>query len=130
VMRREQDDAMTEALEGTGPEVGGSARLEQDRRARPAREEDGDPVPSQPVTLQHLTWLVGHRDFEHRLRDVDGDRCILHVDSSSPQGAINMHGDFGTSMPTKSREESISSVQPTAARTALLDTECAWRRRG
>src|SRR5438094_4381803 len=66
------------------------------------------------MTLSDLARVLRHSDFKHRLRHVDCDRRTIHLDSSFHRG-LWTQGDFGTSMPFKSREESIPSSSTPAA---------------
>jgi hypothetical protein len=43
---------------------------------------------------------------------------MLHLGLLLPHGGVVMRSDFGTTMPVKSREESIPSLQRTALRAA------------
>src|SRR2546425_5658486 len=60
------------------------------------------------MTLSDLARILRHSDFKDRLRHVDCDRRTIHLGSSFHRG-LWTQGDFGTSMPFKSREESIPS---------------------
>src|SRR2546428_9827950 len=60
------------------------------------------------MTLSDLARILRHSDFKDRLRHVDRDRRTIHLGSSFHRG-LWTQGDFGTSMPFKSREESIPS---------------------
>src|SRR5881628_2720756 len=60
------------------------------------------------MTLSDLARILRHSDFKDRLRHVDCDRRTIHLGSSFHRG-LWTQVDFGTSMPFKSREESIPS---------------------
>src|SRR5207244_6161701 len=60
------------------------------------------------MTLSDLARILRHSDFKDRLRHVYCDRRTIHLGSSFHRG-LWTQGDFGTSMPFKSREESIPS---------------------
>jgi hypothetical protein len=78
--RRQQNHSVPKTLDLARPEVRGAARLHYDRRRRPIREELEKLPSREPVAFDDLAWLVGHDDFEHRLREVNGDtRSVQHV---------------------------------------------------
>jgi hypothetical protein len=62
------------------------------------------------MPLAHVTGLRRHRNFKYRLRHVNRDRRIIHAGSSLHRH-LWTQGDFGTSMPYKSRAESIPSLE-------------------
>src|SRR5947207_13241298 len=83
------------------------------------------------MTLSDLARILRHSDFKDRLRHVDRDRRTIHLGSSFHRG-LWTQGDFGTSMPYKSREESIPSSfgaigetrqSAIAARSTFLETD-------
>ena len=69
----------------------------------------------------HAPGQIGYSKLEDGLRNVDGNGRILHDGLLLPNGGFDVASDFGTTMPVKSWEESIPSVNaPHSAVTALV----------
>jgi hypothetical protein len=91
--------------------VGRAAGLHHHRRLGKWREELEELVPRQPPAPHYTARSIRHADLEDFLCDVDRNQSIvLHDGLLLPPVP---RSDFGTSMPTQSQEESISSMQLT-----------------
>ena len=108
LMRGQQLDGVAELFQGARPMVRRLAGFEQHGRGRALGEEPQEPGPGQPMLFIHTPRVMRDRHLEHGLGEVNGDRCMLHLDSSS---AVARRGRFttGTMMPHQ-REESIPSL--------------------
>ena len=108
LMRGQQLDGVAELFQGARPMVRRPAGFEQHGRGRALGEEPQEPGPGQPMLFIHTPRVMRDRHLEHGLGEVNGDRCMLHLDSSS---AVARRGRFttGTMMPHQ-REESIPSL--------------------
>jgi RHS repeat-associated protein len=98
--RRQQNRAVSQALDLARPEVRGAARLHHDRRRRPIHEELEERRPWEPMAFDDLAWLVGHDDLEHRLREINGAARGVQHEWTPPAAVMRL-----------STEESISSPQ-------------------
>ena len=108
LMRGQQLDGVAELFQGARPMVRRPAGFEQHGRGRALGEEPQEPGPGQPMLFIHTPRVMRDRHLKHGLGEVNGDRCMLHLDSSS---AVARRGRFttGTMMPHQ-REESIPSL--------------------
>src|SRR5262249_38676228 len=86
-----------------------STRLHQDDRRWVLAEKTAASRTRQSMSVPYLPGMLGNSHLENRLRHVDRDRRTIHVGSSFR--VMWTQGDSGTSMPFKSREESIPSLQ-------------------
>jgi hypothetical protein len=112
VVRRKKHDAMPEAVDLAAPVVGGSAGLHHDSGGRLLGREGEELSSRQTLTARHVAGPIGDSDLEHSLGHVYGDASIVRHD-----GLLHClnSSDSGTSMPTESQEESISSMQRTGS---------------
>ena len=122
LMRGQQLDGVAELFQGARPMVRRPAGFEQHGRGRALGEEPQEPGPGQPMLFIHTPRVMRDRHLKHGLGEVNGDRCMLHLDSSS---AVARRGRFttGTMMPHQ-REESIPSLVqdcPDSARGVVAD---------
>ncbi len=119
VLRRQQHGAVAELLDLPRPEARRAAGLEQHGRRGLLREERQHLAALQAVPGRDLARAVGNSHFENGLRDVDGDGgSLFHGLLLYGSRPVNPD-DFGSQMPIKSGEESISSLERTR-----------WARRG
>jgi hypothetical protein len=86
-----------------------TARFHDHDRRRQLREVREELISAQPAVGLESAWPLGDGHLEDVLCDVNPNQSILHVDSSFALTG----SDFGTSMPIKSQEESISSLKLT-----------------
>src|SRR6266849_10449984 len=110
VVRRKKDDAMSEALDLASPVVGGSAGLHDDGGGRLLGHEGEELSSRQTLPTGHVARPIGDPDLEDGLCHVYGDASIVRHDGLLL--CLNS-SDSGTSMPTESQEESISSMKLT-----------------
>jgi len=91
------------------PVVGRSARLHQDRRRGLLAEVSAKSLPRESMPLTHLARGPGDGHLEHRLRHVHRDRRRIH--RTPPSKGLLHARRLGHTMPFKSREESIPSLE-------------------
>jgi hypothetical protein len=84
IVRREQPHRVPERLQLSAPIVRRPAGFQEDGRRRPLGEELDEPIAREPAFLINSPWLARDGDLKDRLRDIDGDGRMLHVDSSLP----------------------------------------------
>ena len=77
VMRRQQQDAMAEALEQAPPVVSGATGLQQDRGGWLAAEEWYQLVAGEAFTQADPSRVPRDRDLEHVLGHIDGNGHML-----------------------------------------------------
>jgi hypothetical protein len=111
VLRRQKDHDVAEFLDPSPPVVSRTTGLHHDGRRWQLGEELQEPTAVKPPPPGHPARSLGPAQFEHFLCDVDRYQSIVLHDGllllPSPRS------DFGTSMPIKSQEESISSLKLT-----------------
>jgi len=79
LVRGQQQDTMTQALDLPGPVVGRPAGFQQNRGGRPVGEEFHHLAAGQTLALTHPPWLIGYRNLENRLGQIHRDgRMLLH----------------------------------------------------
>ena len=90
--------------------VGGAARLQDEHGRWQLGHRGQELVAAQAAVAVEAARAAGDSELQDGLCDVDPDEGIVHVDSS----LFALTGsDSGTSMPLKSQEESIPSLQRT-----------------
>src|SRR5207247_11127394 len=105
---------------------GRSARLQQDRRRGLLAEVSAKALPRESMPLAHLARVLGDGHLEHCLRHVDRDRRRIHRAPPS-KGLLDARRLWHT-MPFKSREESIPSLERTGfAGRSAPSRACAGR---
>ena len=74
----EQNHAVPEGLELAAPVVSGPAGLEQDGRGLAFGEERDEARAAEPVAFADVPRSFGDGDLEDGLRQIDGDRWMIH----------------------------------------------------
>jgi len=115
-VRRQQDDAMTEAIRLPAPEVRGAAGFHHDRGRWSCGEEARELAARQAATERHRSGSVGDGELEDGLGQIDADRCMLsHVGSSFPELSGVKATPWRVRIP---RGRSLAAIRSTARRTS------------
>jgi hypothetical protein len=119
VVSGEKPDIMPDGADSSSPMVGGSAGLKEDGGRFLPGEEGDQSASGQPLPLVDLPWSGGKGDFENGLRNVDGDRRILHFGLLLALVSTRTCEWPGTMMPYWPQGESITSMKNPSSRGIL-----------
>src|SRR5207244_1494033 len=110
VMRRKKHHAVAELVNLAGPVMGGSAGFHDHGRRWLLGHEGQELVSPRAFPANDVAGSLRDRYLEHGLCHIHGDASIVRHDGLLL--CLNS-SDSGTSMPTESQEESISSLPGT-----------------